>query len=207
MPRFSHKYRQNYIAGRSKIRSGSRIFRYPANWRVSHPEQVRQRTIRAQRWREDENIRQTLSPAIVATPQSWGYHIGQRRGGGVCLVIATPQIWGYHIFWFLRFVPLVLSLPRKSGGITSGSLHFNSYHELSLPRKSGGITFPRTVSTSCNWLSLPRKSGGITLRCSSAVPFVIATPQIWGYHIRIRVIRAVELVIATPQIWGYHIWR
>ena len=44
-----------------------------------------------------ENIRQTLSPAIVATPQIWGYHIAAVVVRPHVVVVATPHIWGYHV--------------------------------------------------------------------------------------------------------------
>ena len=55
-------------------------------------------------------------------------------------VVATPQIWGYHISKPFIGEFTQLSLPRKSGGITSSSAPDNAARLLSLPRKSGGIT-------------------------------------------------------------------
>ena len=269
--------------------------------------------------REDGNIRQTLSPAIVATPQIWGYHhplafvpmCSYRYPAlGVHIhhratILQTPRcrypanLGVSHLLWVVPIFPLSLpanlgvshlpycnrlSLPRKSGGITS----IEQFIQLSL-RKSGGITsmillrpdisscrYPANLgvshptntprSSSCRYpanlgdhiaglqrlllLSLPRKSGGITSipqKRSASSPPVVATPQIWGYHIRCR--RGTSrshtrgcrypanlgvshlgadprfhmslksggitsqktgagkpmLVVATPQIWGYHI--
>ena len=142
----------------------------PLNLHLVGQFQVRQCVIRAQGWREDEKIRQTLSPAIVTTPQSWGYHIRRMERRDVSRIVATPQTWGYHIIQREVYQATLLSLPRKSGGITSISSAEVWFSALSLPRKSGGITSQNPARKQESMLSLPRKSGGITSPVFSGKP-------------------------------------